>query len=163
MSEPENTVPPRPPILPPAINEEVFAPKRQMQVVRESARKRLKKHHRKFEKVVRKHFKKTGEKDRYVKFYDIGYRYEAVFTEVTTDGMTFLGAAVASEQGEMLLQILAKELKLPAGQDAIVLNVEKGPAGEFQVIQLVALAEFQEIQRLAEKVENAPRAGNPGQ
>lgn len=156
-------LPPRPPVLPPTINEEVFAPKRQMQSVRDAARKRLKKHHSKFEKLVRKFLKKYDLHKRYLQFYDIGYRYEAVFAEITTDGMDLLGEPLADTHAAALLEFLLEELRLPSGSDAIVLQYEKSDDGEILVLQMIAQAESEEIARLAQKVENAPRSGNPGQ
>src|ERR1043166_9545683 len=97
-NNPAGPLPP-PPILPPSINEEVFAPKRRMQTVKEAAQKRLKKYHRKFEKLVRKFLKKENDKARYLNFYDLGYRYEAVFCELTMDGMDFLGAVLPKAKG----------------------------------------------------------------
>ena len=152
--------PPRPPILPPTINESILVPKQKMRVIREQARKRLKKFHRKFEKIVRKYFKKLGKKDRYLQFYDSGYRFEAVFCELTSDGLNFDGEAISIEMGGELVDLLKKKLNFPSGEDnpeSIGLYAEKNEQGEIRILQLIAEKEEKEIQKLAKEVENAPR------
>jgi len=124
MSPSQNSPPkpPMPPILPATINEQVFSPKLQMQNVKAVAQKRLKKFRKKFEKFIRKYLKKDGDKDRYLQFYDIGYRYEAVFQEITSDAMNFTGEVYPKHKGDELIHELSRKIKIPLVSD---LNVEE--------------------------------------
>lgn len=157
---PSQGPPPRPPTLPPSVNEAIIAPKRKMQDLKEKARKRLKKYHKKFEKLVRKYFKKLDQKDRYLKFYDLGYRFEAVFSELTSDGLNYEGETLTHKEGEGLVELLKAKLKFPTGEnnpDSIGLYAEKNMNEEIQVLQLVAEREEREIKKLSHEIEHAPR------
>lgn len=151
----------RPPVFPAAVNEQVIAPKRQMAEIKILAGKRLKKHRKKFEKLIRKFFKKRDERARYLQFYDNGYRFEAVFSEITSDGITMLGSSLDPETAEALFGFVASQLDLPMGEEAISIRHEKDENQRVIILQLVADAEFLQIEKLSQLVHQAPRQ-NPG-
>ena len=153
--------PNRPPVFPAAVNEQVIAPKRQMAEIKLQAGKRLKKHRKKFEKLVRKFFKKRSETSRYLQFYDNGYRFEAVFSEITSDGISMLGESLDAATAEELFGFVASQLDLPEGAQTISIRHEKDENQRVIILQLIADDEFSQIEKLSALVHQAPRQ-NPG-
>lgn len=153
--------PTRPPVFPAAVNEQVIAPKREMAEIKIQAGKRLKSHRKKFEKLVSKFFKKRGEKSRYLQFYDNGYRFEAVFSEITSDGISMLGEALDAETAEELFAFVSSQLSLPTGAQSISIRHEKDENHRVIIFQLVADPEHARIEQLSAVVHRAPRQ-NPG-